>query len=97
MVDIGGGTGTFAARMRARNVTIITSTMNLDGPFNNFIASMGLIPMHLSITQRLPFLENTLDIVHSRDVISNWIPDTVLEFVLYDIYRVLRPGGLSWL
>lgn len=96
-LDIGGGTGTFAARMKERNITIITSTMNLDGPFNSFIASRGLIPIHVSIFQRLPFFENTLDIVHSMHVLSNWIPDTMLEFTLYDIYRVLRPGGLFWL
>nr|KYP62576.1 hypothetical protein KK1_017115 [Cajanus cajan] len=96
-LDIGGGTGTFAARMRERNVIIITSTLNLDGPFNNIIASRGLVPMHISISQRFPFFDNTLDIVHSMDVLSNWIPDTLLEFVLYDVYRVLRPGGLFWL
>ncbi|PIA47000.1 hypothetical protein AQUCO_01400015v1 [Aquilegia coerulea] len=95
--DIGGGSGTFAARMRERNVTIITSSMNLDGPFNSFIASRGLIPMHVSVSQRLPFFDNTLDIVHSMHVLSNWIPDSMLEFTLYDIYRVLRPGGLFWL
>ncbi|WJX27423.1 hypothetical protein P8452_16239 [Trifolium repens] len=96
-LDIGGGTGTFAARMKERNVTIITSTLNLDGPFNNMVASRGLIPMYISISQRFPFFENTLDIVHSMDIIGNWMPDTMLEFVLYDIYRVLRPGGLFWL
>ncbi|KAE9446774.1 hypothetical protein C3L33_21336, partial [Rhododendron williamsianum] len=96
-LDIGGGTGTFAARMKERNVTIITTSMNLDGPFNSFISSRGLLSMHLSISQRLPFFENTLDIVHSMHVLSNWIPDMVLEFTLYDIYRVLRPGGLLWL
>ncbi|MBA0723623.1 hypothetical protein Golax_004190, partial [Gossypium laxum] len=46
---------------------------------------------------RLPFFENTLDIVHSMHILSNWIPDAMLEFALYDIYRVLRPGGLFWL
>ncbi|EEF42997.1 ATRAD3, putative [Ricinus communis] len=96
-LDIGGGTGTFAARMKERNITIITSSMNLDGPFNSFIASRGLIPIHVSVSQRLPFFENTLDIVHSMHVLSNWIPDAMLEFTLYDIYRVLRPGGLFWL
>ncbi|XVF23141.1 hypothetical protein REPUB_Repub13aG0012200 [Reevesia pubescens] len=96
-LDIGGGSGTFAARMRERNITIITSSMNLDGPFNSFIASRGLIPMHVSISQRLPFFENTLDIVHSMHVLSNWIPDAMLELTLFDIYRVLRPGGLFWL
>ncbi|KAH8509915.1 hypothetical protein H0E87_007724 [Populus deltoides] len=95
--DIGGGSGTFAARMKERNVTIITSSMNLDGPFNSFIASRGLISIHVSVSQRLPFFENTLDIVHSMHVLSNWIPDAMLEFTLYDIYRVLRPGGLFWL
>lgn len=96
-LDIGGGSGTFAARMRERNVTIITSSMNFDGPFNSFIASRGLIPIHVSVSQRLPFSENTLDIVHSMHALSNWIPDTMLEFIPYDIYRVLRPGGLFWL
>ena len=96
-LDIGGGTGTFAARMRERNVTIITTSLNLDGPFNSFIASRGLISMHISVSQRLPFFENTLDIVHSMHVLSNWIPDSMLEFTLYDIYRVLRPGGIFWL
>ncbi|XP_030473604.1 probable methyltransferase At1g29790 [Syzygium oleosum] len=96
-LDIGGGSGTFAARMRERNVTIVTTTMNYDGPFNNFIASRGLLSMHMTVAQRLPFFENTLDIVHSMHVLSNWIPDKMLEFTLYDIYRVLRPGGLFWL
>ncbi|CAA7396580.1 unnamed protein product [Spirodela intermedia] len=96
-LDLGGGSGTFAARMRERNITIVTTTMNFDGPFNSFIASRGLIPLHISISQRLPFFDNTLDIIHSMHVISNWIPDTMLEFALFDIYRVLRPGGLFWL
>ncbi|XP_009781541.1 putative methyltransferase At1g29790 [Nicotiana tabacum] len=96
-LDIGGGVGTFAARMKERNVTIITTSMNLDGPFNSFIASRGLISMHVGVSQRLPFFQNTLDIVHSMHILSNWIPDTMLELIMYDIYRVLRPGGLFWL
>ncbi|CAL9062700.1 unnamed protein product, partial [Musa banksii] len=96
-LDIGGGTGSFAARMRERNVTIVTSSMNFDGPFNNFIASRGLLPLHISVAHRLPFFDNTLDIVHSMHVLSNWIPDSMLEFALFDIHRVLRPGGLFWL
>jgi ubiquinone/menaquinone biosynthesis C-methylase UbiE len=96
-LDIGGGTGTFAVRMRERNVTIITTSMNLNGPFNSFIASRGVIPMYITVTQRLPFFDNTLDIVHSMHVLSNWIPTKLLEFIFYDIYRILRPGGLFWL
>ncbi|GMP25661.1 hypothetical protein CsSME_00002421 [Camellia sinensis var. sinensis] len=96
-LDIGGGVATFAVRMRERNITIITSSMNLNGPFNSFIASRGVIPLYISISQRLPFFDNTLDIVHSMHVLSNWIPTTLLHFLFFDIYRVLRPGGLFWL
>nr|XP_009390784.1 PREDICTED: uncharacterized protein LOC103977090 [Musa acuminata subsp. malaccensis] len=96
-LDIGGGSGTFAARMRERGVTVVSTTMDFDGPFNSFIASRGLLPMHISVAHRLPFFDNTLDIVHSMHVLSNWIPEPMLEFALYDVYRVLRPGGLFWL
>lgn len=96
-LDIGGGVATFAVRMRERNVTVVTTSMNLNGPFNSFIASRGVVPLFISISQRLPFFDNTLDIVHSMHVLSNWIPTTVLHFLVFDIYRVLRPGGLFWL
>ncbi|KAL6857141.1 hypothetical protein ACP4OV_018523 [Aristida adscensionis] len=96
-LDIGGGSGTFAARMRERGVTVVTTSMNFDGPFNSFVASRGLVPMHLSVAHRLPFFDDTLDVVHSMHVLSSWIPDVMLEFTLFDVYRVLRPGGLFWL
>ncbi|CAM0944775.1 unnamed protein product [Alopecurus aequalis] len=96
-LDLGGGTGTFAAQMQEHGVTVVTTSMNFDGPFNSFIASRGLVPMHLSIAHRLPFFDGTLDIVHSMHLLSHWIPDVILEFALFDIYRVLRPGGLFWL
>ncbi|XVF71035.1 hypothetical protein PTKIN_Ptkin12aG0002400 [Pterospermum kingtungense] len=96
-LDIGGGVATFAVRMMERNITIVTTTMNLNGPFNNFIASRGVVPLYVSISERLPFFDNTLDIVHSMHVMSNWIPTTMMHFLLFDIYRVLRPGGLFWL
>nr|CAD1836959.1 unnamed protein product [Ananas comosus var. bracteatus] len=96
-LDIGSGKGTFAARMRERGVTVVTSTMDFDGPFNNFVASRGLVPLHVSVAHRLPFYDGTLDVVHTMHVLSNWVPDAVLEFALFDIYRVLLPGGLFWL
>ncbi|XP_061346991.1 probable methyltransferase At1g29790 [Gastrolobium bilobum] len=96
-LDIGGGVATFAVRMRERNVTIVTTSLNLNGPFNSFIAARGVVPLYMSISQRLPFFDNTLDIVHSMHVLSNWIPETLLQFLLFDVYRVLRPGGLFWL
>lgn len=56
-----------------------------------------VLALYMSISQRLPFFDNTLDIVHSMHVLSNWIPTTLLHFLFFDIYRVLRPGGLFWL
>ncbi|CAN6241622.1 unnamed protein product [Urochloa humidicola] len=96
-LDIGGGTGTFAARMAERNVTVVTSTLDLDAPFAAFVASRGLVPLQITLTQRLPFADGVLDIVHSMNALSNWVPDAVLEAALFDIYRVLRPGGVFWL
>ncbi|PUZ53603.1 hypothetical protein GQ55_5G064600 [Panicum hallii var. hallii] len=97
-LDIGGGTGTFAARMAERGVTVVTTALDLGAPFGAFVASRGLIPLHLgAVAGRLPFFDGTLDIVHSAHVLSRWIPGEVLDAELYDIYRVLRPGGIFWL
>ncbi|XP_042396545.1 probable methyltransferase At1g29790 [Zingiber officinale] len=96
-LDIGGGSGTFAVRMREHNVTVVSSTINLNGPFSSFMAARGVVPLYLSVSQRLPFFDNTLDLVHSMHVLSNWIPTTLLHFIFFDVYRVLRPGGLFWL
>ncbi|MCL7042364.1 hypothetical protein MKW94_004511, partial [Papaver nudicaule] len=43
-LDIGGGSGNLAAKMAERNVTLITSTLNADAPFNDFIV-VRLVPM----------------------------------------------------
>ncbi|OMP11735.1 hypothetical protein CCACVL1_00306, partial [Corchorus capsularis] len=37
-LDYGVGTGTFAARMREQNVTIVSTALNLGAPFNEIIA-----------------------------------------------------------
>uniref|UniRef100_A0A0E0KR33 Methyltransferase type 11 domain-containing protein n=1 Tax=Oryza punctata TaxID=4537 RepID=A0A0E0KR33_ORYPU len=95
-LDIGGGTGTFAARMREHNVTVVTTTLDMDAPFSLFVASRGLVPLQLTLAQRLPFADGVMDIVHTMQL-SNWVPGGVLEFALFDVYRVLRPGGVFWL
>uniref|UniRef100_A0A6V7QUU8 Methyltransferase type 11 domain-containing protein n=1 Tax=Ananas comosus var. bracteatus TaxID=296719 RepID=A0A6V7QUU8_ANACO len=64
-LDFSVGTGTFAARMREFNVTIVSATINLGAPFNEMIALRGLVPIYLTINQRLPFFDNTLDIIHT--------------------------------
>ncbi|XP_009598077.1 putative methyltransferase At1g29790 [Nicotiana tabacum] len=95
--DIGGGSGTFAARMAERNVTVVTATLNVDAPFNEFIAARGLFPLYLSLDHRFPFHDNTFDLVHAGNVLDvNGRPEK-LEFLMFDIDRVLRAGGLFWL
>ncbi|XP_020098274.1 uncharacterized protein LOC109717039 [Ananas comosus] len=96
-LDFSVGTGTFAARMREFNVTIVSATINLGAPFNEMIALRGLVPIYLTINQRLPFFDNTLDIIHTTRFLDGWIDLILLDFVLYDWDRVLRPGGLLWI
>ena len=96
-MDTGGRSRKFTVRMTERNVTIVTTSMNFNAPSNTFIASRGVIPMYITITQRLPFFDNTLDIVHSMHVFRNKILAQLLEFVFYDMYRIHKDGGLFWL
>ncbi|RHN41600.1 putative S-adenosyl-L-methionine-dependent methyltransferase [Medicago truncatula] len=86
--DIGGGSGSFAAIMFDRNVTVITNTLNVDAPFSEFIAARGLFPLYLSLDHRFPFYDNVFDLIHAS---------SALEFLMFDIDRVLRAGGLFWL
>ncbi|KAF7801275.1 putative S-adenosyl-L-methionine-dependent methyltransferase [Senna tora] len=96
-LDFSVGTGTFAARMREHNVTIVSATINLGAPFNEMIALRGLVPLYLTVNQRLPFFDNTLDLIHTTRFLDGWIDFVLLDFVLYDWDRVLRPGGLLWI
>ncbi|EYU32180.1 hypothetical protein ABFS82_02G168600 [Erythranthe guttata] len=95
-LDFSVGTGTFAARMKEKNVTIVSVAINLGAPFSEVIALRGLIPIYLTINQRLPFFDNTLDLIHTTRFLDGWIDFVTLDFVLYDWDRVLRPGGILW-
>ncbi|XP_059302837.1 probable methyltransferase At1g29790 [Lycium ferocissimum] len=95
--DIGGGSGTFAARMADRNVTLVTATLNVDAPFNEFIAARGLFPLYLSLDHRFPFHDNVFDLVHAGNVLDVSGRPEKLEFLMFDIDRILRAGGLFWL
>lgn len=96
-LDFSIGTGTFAARMREFNVTVVSAIINLGAPFSEMIALRGLVPLYLTINQRLPFFDNTLDLIHTTRFLDGWIDFVLLDFILYDWDRVLRPGGLLWI
>ncbi|TKW09348.1 hypothetical protein SEVIR_6G088500v4 [Setaria viridis] len=107
-LDLAGGRssyspGTFAARMLDHGVTVVTAAVSAAAPLNSFVASRGLVSVHVTAAHRLPFFDRTLDIVHAAagglgDGGGSRVPaDVMLEFALFDVYRVLRPGGLFWL
>ncbi|XP_073279061.1 probable methyltransferase At1g29790 [Primulina huaijiensis] len=96
-LDFSIGTGTFAARMREQDVTIVSMAMNLGAPFNEMIALRGLIPLYVTLNQRLPFFDNTMDLIHTKGVLDGWTDLQSLDFVMFDLDRVLRPGGLLWI
>lgn len=95
-VDVGGGTGTFAARMKDRNVTVLTTTMNLGAPYSEFNALRGVLPLHAPLQQRLPIFDGVLDLVRCGHAVNRWIPTPALDFLLFDVDRVLRGGGFLW-
>ncbi|XWS24456.1 hypothetical protein CRYUN_Cryun28dG0104200 [Craigia yunnanensis] len=95
--DIGGGSGTFAARMAERNVTVITNTLNVDAPYSEFIAARGLFALFLSLDHRFPFYDNVFDLVHATSGLDIGGKLEKLEFLVFDIDRILRAGGLFWL
>ncbi|CAL5324941.1 unnamed protein product [Camellia sinensis] len=94
-LDFSPTTGTFAAIMGEKNVTIASATLNLGAPFNEVIALSlrGLLPLYVSVDSRLPFFDNTLDIVHSTLFLDGWIGIELLQFVLFDWDGVVRPKG----
>ncbi|XP_015875070.3 probable methyltransferase At1g29790 [Ziziphus jujuba] len=96
-LDCGIGTGTFAARMRELNVTIISTALNLGAPFNEMIALRGLVPLYVALNQRLPFFDNTMDLIHTAGFLDGWIDLQLLDFILFDWDRILRPGGFLWI
>jgi len=95
-IDIGGATGTFAARMKQYNVTVVTTTMNFNVPNNEVVAMRGLVPLHVPLQQRLPVFDGVVDLVRCAHAVNRWIPLTMMEFLFYDVDRVLRGGGYLW-
>ncbi|CAI0424491.1 unnamed protein product [Linum tenue] len=96
-IDVGGGTGTFAARMKQYNVTVVTTTMNFNVPNSEVVAMRGLVPLHAPLQQRLPVFDGVLDLVRCGRAVNRWIPLAAMEFLLYDVDRVLRSGGYLWI
>ncbi|XLR17181.1 hypothetical protein S83_045119 [Arachis hypogaea] len=96
-LDVGGGTGSFAATMKLRNVTVVTTTMSVGAPYSEAVALRGLVPLHVPLQQRLPVFDGVVDLVRCGRAVNRWIPVTMMEFLLFDVDRVLRGGGYLWI
>ena len=59
--------------------------------------SRGLIPLHQPLQQRFPVQDLSLDLVRCGRAVNRWIPIPALEFLMYDVDRVLRGGGFLWI
>lgn len=102
-IDVGGGTGSFAAHMARYGITIMTTAFNVETvaghraglPYMEAIAARGLIPLHIPHASRLPFYDGVLDVIHSVNSIK-YIPLLQFEELIYEWDRVLRPGGIFW-
>ncbi|CAI5473905.1 unnamed protein product [Closterium sp. Yama58-4] len=55
----------------------------------------GSVPCHPHYQARLPFYDNTLDVIHSVNSVK-YMPVVEFEELVFEWDRVLRPGGLMW-
>lgn len=95
-LDVGGGSGSFAARLADYNVTVVTTGINSGAPFLETMAQRGLLGLHLSHTARLPMFDHAMDMIHSMHSVQ-YLPTEKFQLMVMDWDRVLRPGGLMWL
>ena len=94
--DIDGGMETFAVRMKQYNVIVVATTMNLGGPYNEAVALRGLVLLHVPLQQRFRVFNALIDLVCCGHVRNRWIPLMAMEFLLYNVDRVLKAGGYLW-
>jgi SAM-dependent methyltransferase len=95
-LDVDGETETFATRMKLYNVIVVMTTTNLGGLYNKVVALRGLGPLHMPLQQRFLVFDAVIDLVHCGHVVNRWIPLMVMEFLLYNVDRVLKVGGYLW-
>ena len=84
LVDVGCGTGRFAATLRVPGGIVVALDRELGGPPGGDAAGVR------GDAERLPFADRSVGTILARDVLEH-LDDGV---ALADWHRVLRPGGL---
>ncbi|KAE8685673.1 hypothetical protein F3Y22_tig00111095pilonHSYRG00579 [Hibiscus syriacus] len=75
---------------------VLATTMNVNAPYNEAVVLRGLVLLHVLLQQRFPVFNVTMDLVRCGRAVNRWIPALVMEFMFYDVDRVLRARGYLW-
>jgi SAM-dependent methyltransferase len=90
VLEVGPGTGFFAARVAAALPLASLATIDQSERFVELTRSLG-VDARLGDVQNLPFADGSFDVVAALWMLYH-VPD--VERALAEIRRVLRPGGL---
>ena len=97
LLEIGFGSGRFIHRLflhrdnlKVNGVDYSSEMVTMAKMINNDLIKSGSLKLEEGSSERLPFAEETFDIVFSNMVIYFW--DNAEEHLL-EIWRVLKPGG----
>lgn len=101
LLEIGGGPGHLALEIGRRARDLQVNTMDISPDMvqmaESRIHAAGLgrqVKVVLGDAKDIPFPDNSFDYVLSLASLHHWrAPDLVLE----EIYRVLKPGGKTWI
>jgi ubiquinone/menaquinone biosynthesis C-methylase UbiE len=50
-------------------------------------------PQQLDVSQPLPFPDSSFDVVFA-ELLLHYFPDTIMQQIMTEISRVLKPGGI---
>lgn len=88
--------------MAERNVTVVTASAVSDNIEK--VAGKGVFPLTMSSAVRFPFYDGVFDLVHTTKGLDEGGAEGMglgraeaMEFLMFDVDRVLRAGGFFWL
>ncbi|KAL1323551.1 hypothetical protein AAHE18_13G024200 [Arachis hypogaea] len=74
--------------------SVIWLGLDVGGSTRSFAATMKL---HNVTVQRLPVFDGVVDLVRCGRAVNRCIPMTMMEFLLFDVDRILRGEGYLWI